>query len=430
MNYQQVLAYLERLQMHKMKLGLEAMELFLERVGRPEKELQFVHLAGTNGKGTVGAVLSEVLHRSYYRIGVYTSPHLSSVRERFRVGDKYISEADFARVGRRIIEELAEEKITYFEFTTALALLWFAECKVDLVILETGMGGRLDATNVVRPLVSVITSISMDHQGWLGDNLAAIAVEKAGIIKPGVPVISAVKGIAADVIGQRAEDVDAPLFQLHEDFGYVLAEEGSWSWHGREGFGRSITGLVSKSQSIAQQENESLALAVLPLLDMYGFRVADAQIRSALISLNWPGRMELLSVERDGKKLRFLLDGAHNSAGMKNLAATLKKKFFGRRLALLGSMADKEMGNMFCAIASLFELLVLTRPQGDRSAAPEEIYASLVSEDKKHALCEPDVECAFIKIVEHALPDDLVVVAGSLYLVGAVRFLLCGEVIR
>ncbi len=190
MTYKEVLAHLDALQMHKIKLGLEAMQSFLQKVDRPESRLKFVHIAGTNGKGSVCAALSEVLGLGGYRVGVYTSPHLSSVRERFRIGSEYISEEAFARIGTRICEVLGEEQITYFEFTTALGLLWFAESNVDLVLLETGMGGRLDATNVVTPLVSVITSVSMDHEAYLGNSLIEIAGEKAGIIKTGVPVVS------------------------------------------------------------------------------------------------------------------------------------------------------------------------------------------------------------------------------------------------
>ncbi|MBW2682664.1 MAG: bifunctional folylpolyglutamate synthase/dihydrofolate synthase, partial [Deltaproteobacteria bacterium] len=182
MTYDEVLAHLESLQMHKIKLGLDAMQSFLEKVGRPENDLRFVHVAGTNGKGSVCAALSEILGRAGYKVGVYTSPHLSSVRERFRIGDRYITEEEFAALGSRICEVLGTEQITYFEFTTALGLLWFAESELDLVLLETGLGGRLDATNVVTPLVSVITSISMDHEAYLGDTMAAVAGEKAGII--------------------------------------------------------------------------------------------------------------------------------------------------------------------------------------------------------------------------------------------------------
>ncbi len=232
MIYQEVTSYLDRLCMHKIKLGLEAMCGFLARVGNPQRRLQFVHLAGTNGKGTVCEALRQILSGAGWRVGCYTSPHLSSPRERFRVGENYISEEDFARIATRIITVLGGERITWFEFTTAVAFLWFAEMECDLVLLETGMGGRLDATNVVTPLVSVITSISMDHQAWLGDSIAAIAREKAGIIKKGVPVVCGAAGEAAAVIAAAAAAAGSPFYQLHCDFGWSHQADRSWSWHG------------------------------------------------------------------------------------------------------------------------------------------------------------------------------------------------------
>ncbi len=429
MDFSQVEVFLNHLQMHKIKLGLDAMRLFLKKVDNPEKKLSFVHLAGTNGKGTVCAALLEILHRSHYKVGVYTSPHLNSVRERFRVGRGYINEDDFARIGSRIIEVLAGEKITYFEFTTALALLWFAEQKVDLAVFETGMGGRLDATNVILPLICVITNISMDHQPWLGDSLKEIAVEKAGIIKRGVPVISGVTGDAATVISEKTQEFAAPLYRLGHEFDYTITENTGWNWDGGKAFGKTLSGLVSRSVSVAQQENESLALAALSLLEAYGFRVADAQIRNGLSALLWPGRMELLQVIYKGKKIRVLLDGAHNSAGVKNLAETLTKSFPERRHIIWGSMVDKDVTLMLRYITPLFDTLILTRPEGERSASPETLLSALAIASQRHVICEPDCSRALNLAVEYAEEDDLIVVGGSLYLVGAVRLLLCGKVV-
>jgi dihydrofolate synthase/folylpolyglutamate synthase len=430
MNYSDVCAYLDALQMHKIKLGLEAMRAFLGRVGNPEAKLQIVHLAGTNGKGTVCAALHEILSQAHYKVGVYTSPHLSSPRERFRVGCDFISEDDFARLGSRIITVLDGEHITWFEFTTALAFLWFEEQGTDIVILETGMGGRLDATNVTRPLVSVITSISMDHEAWLGDTLAAIAGEKAGIIKERVPVISGAVGVAAEVIASVAKEKGAPLYQLHSDFDFTFADNGSWSWQG-SGLpgGRRYSGLHSQSPSLVQQENESLAVAVVQVLELYGFRVADKDVVSGIASLKWPGRMEFFTVVRNGRTLSFLLDGAHNPAGVENLAATLAERFPGRRLALWGSMADKDLGTMLHCIAPLFDEMVFTRPHGERSAEPEAIVEFLLPEDQPRAHCESEPADALERVCASAGKDDLIVVAGSLYLVGAIRPMLVGEMV-
>jgi dihydrofolate synthase/folylpolyglutamate synthase len=436
MNYKQVLAHLDALQMHKIKLGLDAMQGFLERVGRPESRIRFVHLAGTNGKGTVCAAVSAVLHKAGYRVGVYTSPHLSSVRERFRVGDDYISEEDFARLGTRICEVLGEEQITYFEFTTALGLLWFEEAGVDLVLFETGMGGRLDATNVVIPLISVITSISMDHEAYLGNTLTAIAGEKAGIIKPGVPVVSAATAAEASaVVIEKSKAAGAPLYTLGVDFNYRLGDGHTWDWFGGELSGnRWLTGLVCTNPSLAQQENESLAVAVLYLLAKQGFPVKEDDIRQGLASYFWPGRMEYFektSPQAGEKKIRYLLDGAHNPSGVKNLADTLERKFSGNRvIGVWGSMIDKDLTATLNTILPHFDEVIITRPEGERSARPEQIFALLTPEQQAGARCIAGVEEALRAAEEMAEERDLIVVGGSLYLIGAIRYLLKGDVAR
>lgn len=440
MTYAEVSAHLDGLQMHKIKLGLEAMQSFLDRVGRPEKSLRFVHVAGTNGKGSVCAALAEVLGRAGYRVGVYTSPHLSSVRERIRIGKQYIDETAFAELGGRICAVLGDEQITYFEFTTALALLWFAESKADLVILETGLGGRLDATNVVLPLLSVITSVSMDHEAYLGHSLTEIAGEKAGIIKAGVEVVSgAVHPDAAAVIARVGREKQAPLYTLRQEFDYSLDPDSTWSWHGREGFGnRTISGLRSSRASLVQQENDSLAIAALQLLRNKGFAVSEQDLRGGLAEVKWPGRMEYFeqpyssSGARNAvagtKKLRYLLDGAHNPDGVKNLADTLSSNFQYRKLiAVWGSMFDKDLSATLGTIAPLADDLVITRPKGERAATPEQLFDYLSQEQKGKARCVAKVPEALIAAQEAATAEDLIVVGGSLYLIGAVRHLLLGD---
>lgn len=219
MNYIEAESYLNSLQFHKIKLGLDAMRSFLERVHRPEKKLKYVHVAGTNGKGSVSMTLLTILARLGYRVGLYTSPHLSSVRERLRINDSYISKEKFAEIATRIKGVLGDEKITYFEFTTALAFLWFSESELDLVVLETGLGGRLDATNVVLPLISIITNVSMDHEAYLGHDLESIAFEKAGIIKAGVPVVCGTEeDRTTDVIREKCLELGADLYQYSDAF--------------------------------------------------------------------------------------------------------------------------------------------------------------------------------------------------------------------
>ncbi len=239
-------------------------------------------------------------------------------------------------------------------------------------------------------------------------------------------MVSAATDEAAAVIAQKAADCAAPLYRLHHDFDYKQEAGGSWSWQGGS-LGQDISGLVSGSVSLAQQENEALALAVLPLLIGHGFRVADAQIRAALSALVWPGRMEQIRIKRAGKKLSFLLDGAHNRAGVANLAATLKKHFPGRRLAIWGSMADKDLSGMLQEIDGLFAKIFLSKAPGERSAQPETIYAALPQQARAQAICLPDVNQALAQAIDLAVEGDLIVIAGSLYLVGAIRTLLLEE---
>jgi dihydrofolate synthase/folylpolyglutamate synthase len=431
--YGDVLAHLDKLQMHKIKLGLEAMRSFLNKVGFPERRLRFVHVAGTNGKGSICAAVAEVLRLAGYRVGVYTSPHLSSVRERFRIGKEFISENAFARLGAKIIEILAGEQITYFEFTTALALLWFEEEKVDLVMLETGMGGRLDATNVVTPLISVITSVSMDHEMYLGDTLEKITGEKAGIIKPGVPVISAaVDPRSKPVIEAVARENKAPLLVYRQDFDYSLGADNSWRWQGGEKLSNLvIDGLHSSRTSLAQQENDSVSIAVLQLLQKEGFSASVEQIRRGLASVQWPGRMEYFTLpapQEPSRTVRYLLDGAHNPDGVRNLVKTLPMKFTYKRLiAIWGAMGDKDLTNTLGTVAPLVDIFIATMPEGERSATPEHILSFLPTEQQARSYSRRKVAEALQLAQELATPEDLIMVGGSLYLLGAIRSMLLGE---
>jgi dihydrofolate synthase/folylpolyglutamate synthase len=447
MNYKDAWTFLDNLQFFKIKLGLESMRMFLGEVGNPQKDLKFIHLAGTNGKGSVGATLLSVLAGAGYRVGFYTSPHLSSVRERFRINDTYISEQEFAEEATRIHDILAGRQITYFEFTTALALLWFARQKVDVVILETGLGGRLDATNVVEPLVSIITNVSMDHEAYLGDTLAEVASEKAGIIKTGIPLVSGTGYPVADVALQVVEDTcrkqKAPLYQLGRDFIYEEGDAG-WTYWGMERCGccrvrKKLTGLTCSLRGRHQMANTSVALAALELLAEHGFECSEESIRTGLQNVRWPGRLEYACIDQKthspsefGTKgsRRFLLDGAHNPAGAESLKNALQDDFeYGRLFLLWGAMADKDINSSLMVVASLADHLVFTKPAGagDRSAEPEHLISLLPDELQGRAVAAGSVKEAIDLLLHQAGPEDLICVAGSLYLIGEVRPLLLGE---
>ena len=445
MNYQEAQLYLEALQFHKIKLGLDSMRSFLARVDHPEQQLRYVHVAGTNGKGSVSVTLLTLLAGAGYRVGLYTSPHLSSVRERFRINDEFISREKFAELATRIQGVLGEEKITYFEFTTALALLWFAESGLDLVILETGLGGRLDATNVVVPLVSVITNVTMDHEAYLGTTVAAVATEKAGIVKDSVPVVS---GLAADegleVVQRTCRERKAPLYLYGRDFHAQQEADRSWSWLVDDATlpAERLDGLRCSMRGSYQIVNASLALATLVLLRLHGFLLAPEAIRTALATVHWPGRLEHFCLNRqsralalqgqrtEGETVCYLLDGAHNPAGVESLVLTLRQEYEYKRLIVVwGAMLDKDLGKTLPLIAELASVLLLTRPDGERAAEPEQLLEHLDEVMQGRCECIPRVDQALERAEALAEAGDLIVVAGSLYLVGAARKILLGELV-
>jgi dihydrofolate synthase/folylpolyglutamate synthase len=422
MNYQQAQHFLDQLQLFKIKLGLDSMRHFLARLGDPQQRLRCIHIAGTNGKGSTGAALHAMLTAAGYKTGFYTSPHLSSVRERFQISGAYISKEDFARLISLIASILDGRQITYFECTTALALLWFAERKTDFVVLETGMGGRLDATNVVTPLVSVITNVSMDHEQHLGSTLAAIAAEKAGIIKPGVPVVS---GVAADesgrVISETCAERQALLFLFGRDFRGSGA--GSlWNYQGLDGL--KLTDLPMPLRGGHQISNCSLAVAAVQLLRRQGWIITEQAIRSGLAQTRWPGRLEYF--QHEGRQ--FLLDGAHNPAGAAALRDALRSSFPRQRLILIwGAMADKDISAALREAAPLADLIILTKAaDSERAASPEQLAAVLPEALQAKAVCASSIPAALAQASTAAAENDLICISGSLYLIGAVRRLLLG----
>ncbi len=443
MNYQQAWDYLDSLQFHKIKLGLDAMHSFMAKVGNPEQSLKIVHVAGTNGKGSVSMTLLTILSEAGYRVGLYTSPHLSSVRERFRINDCFISEEKFAELVTRIREVLGDEKITYFELTTALAFLWFAEENLDLVVLETGLGGRLDATNIADPLVSVITNVSMDHEAYLGNTISAVAGEKAGIIKPGVPVVSAVKeneGLAE--VEAACREKNAQLLLHDHSFCTSPATDGLWQWHGSSNFtDTSYKQLRCSMKGDYQIENASLALAVVELLKEQDFSVSDEQIRKGLAGVQWPGRLEYFCLNRTNRKkiqcseetnsVAYLLDGAHNPAGVKSLVQTLSSECTYHKMILVwGAMADKDLQKTLALVAKLADNIILTKPDGERSAEPEYLLQNVPEHLQGKCTLNSSVETAIREAENLAGKNDLILIAGSLYLIGESRKILLGELVK
>lgn len=436
MTYQDAWSFLDRLQFFKIKLGLDSMNLFLDALGNPQQGFPCIHIGGTNGKGSVGAALHSILDAAGYRVGFYTSPHLSCVRERFRIGAEFIPEDDFTRQACKIVGILAGRQITYFEFTTALALLWFAERQADLAILEVGMGGRLDATNVVIPLVSVITNVAMDHELYLGHSIREIAAEKAGIIKPGVPVVTGADDEAAlEVITAAAAEKNSPLYLLHRDFSgsRSRADGALWSYGGignQNGKPRvRYADLPLRIRGEHQVDNAALALATLEVM-AERIAVGEKHIRLGLDRMQWPGRLEEFLTGGD-RPVRILLDGAHNPDGAKTLRKSLEQDFrYDRLLLIWASMGDKDISGTLLEVAPLADRIIFTRPESERSALPEDMILLLPEEARSSAYCATNAVEALVLAMNMAGPADLVCIAGSLYLVGRARQLLRGELVE
>ncbi len=428
MNYQEAHAWLDQRQQFTIKLGLETTRNLLAALGSPHQQLPIIHIAGTNGKGSVGATLLAVLSAAGYRTGFFSSPHLSEVRERFRLNDLTISRDDFARLITTLATVLHNQALpTYFECATLLALLWFAEQQAEAVILETGMGGRLDATNVVTPLLSIITDISHDHEQYLGSTIEAIAGEKAGIIKPGRPVVfSGRHPEALPVIEARCQQEDSPFFVFGRHFSATRTDNRSFDYHSLSGEVHS--GLPLRLQGEHQIVNTSLALAALELLAPT-FPLAFPHLTAGLQQVHWPGRMEQFPVKLPDKTVHVLLDGAHNEAGVNALVCTLKQQNPRRLLLLWGNMADKAMGPVYVELLGLADQIVLTRIASPRSARPADLFSRLPDAAQLKTKCSESVEQGLAMLQQYAGPEDLICVAGSLYLVGQVRQLLLGELV-
>ncbi|MBW1670228.1 MAG: bifunctional folylpolyglutamate synthase/dihydrofolate synthase [Deltaproteobacteria bacterium] len=422
-NFKTALTYLDKFQFHGFRLGLERMISILNAFGNPEKNYPCLHVAGTNGKGSVSAIIASILHSAGYRTGLYTSPHLSSLRERFRIGNTMISEEELKERIWRIRDFLERGyELSYFEFTTAIAMIWFEEQETDLAIFETGLGGRLDATNIVTPLVSVITNISLEHQAFLGSSISEIAKEKAGIIKKGVPVITGVREQPAlSVILDRCLDLNAPIWELGRDFD--VKEQGN-SRIDYKGEFLKINGLDLALKGTHQATNAGLAIAACERLIEQGFRVTDTAVRNGCRSVYWPGRGELLK-----GSCRVLLDGAHNLGGLRSLKNLLgrlnttsidKGRCFHSLLwACSDEGGDKDFVAMLRQIASLFGQIIITEPPGPRVPVTLERWRR--SDIPKDLTLEQNWRKALNKILSNCGKEDLLCVAGSLYLIGAVR---------
>lgn len=402
MTYPETIQFLYDLRWFGAKLGLENTLKLAELVGNPHHQLRFIHVAGTNGKGSVCAMLESVYRAAGLRVGLFTSPHLVAFGERIQVNREPVSELEVVRLTEQIRPILsqfaADHHPTFFEVVTVMALLHFAKAGCDLVVWETGLGGRLDATNIVTPLASVITNIQYDHQKWLGETLASIASEKAGIIKPGVPVVTGTEEPEPlRVIEEIAKTLHAPLRR-------VTAAEA--------------IGLHVSLLGEHQKRNAAVAVATLAVLQPI-LPIPAECIRIGLKHVQWAGRLQV--VIRSGGR-RVLLDGAHNPAGAEMLATALETHFSGQRPALiLGILSDKDWPRMCGLLAPRASRILLVPVHSERTAEPHGL-AEVCHASNPGA---PVLECDSLEsALAETEQESFVAVAGSLYLIGEAMELL------
>ncbi|MGB7731589.1 MAG: folylpolyglutamate synthase/dihydrofolate synthase family protein [Candidatus Acidiferrum sp.] len=409
------------------KFDLENTTVLLERLGRPDRAYPTIHIAGTNGKGSTAAFVESILRCAGFRTGLNTSPHLERINERFRINGEEIGDEVFAETFTRIhsvIEELlAEGKLrahpTYFECVTALAFEVFARQRVEFGVIEVGLGGRLDATNIITPVVSVITRIDFDHENFLGHSLREIAREKAGILKHGVPVVSTPQlPEAREVLLGRAVELYCTVVETAKAF--CIEEESMEGGCVRA----DVTELAAGTQfSVAPQlpgrfqlENALNAVACARLLQAKGFRVSEENIERGIAETQWPGRLEKLQSRPD-----VYLDGAHNPGAARELARFLEENFAGRRVFLIyGAMRDKAVDEVTGLLFPLAFEVIFTQPNNPRAVSASQL-AQMAGHHASHFSIIGEAEAALDAAFAHARPDDAIFVTGSLYLVGQLR---------
>lgn len=416
-SYRETINWLFGLQKFGIKLGLGSVTSLLELLGNPHHNLRCIHIAGTNGKGSTAAFLHSIYCSAGYRPGLYTSPHLVDFSERIVIGGIPIAHGTvitLVKQLRALCRRNNLEHITFFEFVTALALTYFAQQKADPVILETGMGGRLDATNVVDPLVSIITSISRDHTAYLGSTLMHITREKAGIIKQGLPCISAVtRPGPRDCIRLACQNKAAQLLEYGRDFSMRMLTSG----YCYRGCSKTITGLHPALAGQHQARNASLAVTAAELLHSRGYALRDTCVHDGLKFCFWPGRFECAQqVPR-----HIVLDGAHNSAAWQALIRTLKNQCGnGRIFLIIGIMRDKDLKSLR-RLVSLAHTCIFFKPCMNRSAGREYLEKYIVFSQKKRVLwCETIAQSLALAQAKTG-PRDLICVTGSLFAVGEAR---------
>lgn len=434
--YDEAVQWITGLHANGIKPGLQRMERFMETFANPHRRLKMIHVAGTNGKGSTSAMLDKVLRRAGYEVGMFTSPYIQKFTERITFNGEPISEEDVLQLANRIkpvADQIGETELGYptmFEICVTMAILYFAEVSYPyFVIWETGLGGRLDSTNIVTPLISVVTNIGLDHTDLLGDSIEQIAAEKAGIIKPGVPVVTAVEQAEAiKVLEDTAVARKSTVYRYKSSFDFVtsMQEDGSKTMDFVGPF-QDINELRISLQGDHQFKNAAVAIMTLEVLRQYYAAIIEEEdLREALNDVTWPGRLEIISEEP-----RILLDGAHNPEGAEALAAALKQSYSYERLHIMAGMLTKKHHRSYWRhILPLADTVIVTEPTFGQAKPTQELF-DVITEmkqegglDRLEIIAEPDWQEAIKRLQQLTEERDLGVVTGSLYLVADVRSML------
>lgn len=425
MDYEEALQYISNTNRFGIKLGLETVTRLLELLGNPQENLNIIHVAGTNGKGSVCSFISNILIDAGYSVGLYTSPYLENFTERIRVDQNEIPKEEVANIVNIIDKKISimlkegYSNPTEFEIVTAMALYYYNLCNVDYVVLEVGLGGRYDATNVIKEsLVSVITSISLDHIGVLGDTISKIAYEKAGIIKnSGTVVVYKQEYEAEEVIREICRKKDAKYIGVDFDSIEIVRSDINTQVFNYTSSTYEYKNLEMKLIGEHQIKNAILAINVIEYLNIHKkINVNIENIKTGLLDTKWPGRIEIIK-----EAPLFIIDGAHNLDGAKSLAKVLEKNFSDKKETLIiGMLKDKEIDSVLEVLTPYFNKVIVTYPISDRSMEVDDLKIK-ISNYIEDVVAIKDINDAVNLALKNANKDDVIIAAGSLYMIGAIR---------
>ncbi len=412
--YDDIYAFLCGMERFGILLGLENITRLLGQIGDPQKRFPVVHVTGSNGKGSTSAMVSGILRDAGYTTALYTSPHLSDFRERIRVNGAMISKEAVIASARKISRVYDPERTTFFEFTTAIAFDCIAQVQPDIAVIEVGLGGRLDATNTVDPVVTVITDVSREHEEYLGVGIESVAREKAGIIKPGVPVITgANRSQARRVVYETAKERRAQVREFGRDF--VGTRTGFDRFTYRSG-SLELGDIVLALAGAYQVKNAAIACSVVEELRARNYRIPEEAFRRGILHTRFPGRFEVIRRSPD-----VIIDGAHTPESMRLLKSTLRKMYPGARpFVLMGMLKEKDWKQMARILAPIAREVVCVPPQSNRALDPEEL-AAYVRDLGIPVSVHGSITHGFESLLARASGNDVILAAGSLYMIGPVR---------